>query len=334
MPGEEVAPLAESFRVKKGFTIVQNSVSRDRTLSEKALGLYVRIQSWITLPNPVSKSFLMGQCCSGEKAFESSWKELQRRGYLKTYQYRAPNSVTFDTEHDLLEKAEPDTPYFYIVTRPAGRISTVWYYDESVPGTQNGLSVLLDGDAVQTEDRLRTAAALAVRLGRPPQNRGGCSGEAEEGTPRDRTPCERGDILNIETTPGLKNKEEVLLQSSDVDENGDALYGASPEILEEGRRLAERLYSRFALGRFTEADVTSVLRCVCLRADGTLRVDRERTRLLTYAFDQARQSGAPGNWNYINGVLARLYDRGLMTLEAAEQYDQMRLESLWKDGGR
>ena len=103
--------MAESFRVKKGFTVVQNSVSRDRTLSEKALGLYVRIQSWITLPNPVSKSFLMGQCCSGEKAFESSWKELQRRGYLKTYQYRAPNSVTFDTEHDLLEKAEPSEAY-------------------------------------------------------------------------------------------------------------------------------------------------------------------------------------------------------------------------------
>ena len=326
--------MAESFRIKKGFTVVQNSVSRDRTLSEKALGLYVRIQSWITLPNPVSKGFLMGQCCSGEKAFESSWKELQRRGYLKTYQYRAPNSVTFDTEHDLLEKAEPDTPYFYIVTRPAGRISTVWYYGETGAGTQNGLSVLLDGDVVQQEDRQRTAAALALRLGSPPQNRGGCQGDPRDGSSGERAPCPRGDTLKPEVIPVIKKDPEDTIQISGDDEADAALYGASPELLEEGRRLTGRLYGRFAMGRYTEADVTTVLRCVCLRADGVLHVDRERARLLAYAFDQARQSGAPGNWNYINGVLARLYDRGLLTLEAAEQYDQTRLESFWKDGGR
>ena len=326
--------MAESFRVKKSFTVVQNTVARDKSLSEKALGLYVRIQCWITLPDrAVSKSFLLSRCSSGEKAFESSWKELQRRGYLKTYQYRAPNSVTFDTEHELLETAEPETPYFYIVTRPAGRISSVWFYGESGADTQNGLSVLLDGDAVQQEDRLRAAAAVSSMRSRPPQNRGGWERTPREGSSCERPPCDRGDTINNNEVTPVSNPsvEEPIQISGDGDEPSPALFGATEALWEEGRKIAERLYRRFASGRYTDADVDSVLRSVCLGSGGEMRTDRERVRLLAYAFDQARQAGLPGNWKYIGGVLARLYERGIGTLEAAEQYDQMRLEGFQGD---
>ena len=43
-----------------------------------------------------------------------------------------------------------------------------------------------------------------------------------------------------------------------------------------------------------------------------------------YAFEQAVCSGNPGNWNYINGVLARLAQRNITTLAAAEAYDEDR----------
>ena len=38
------------FRSKKGFTVVQNSVTRNKELSLKAKGLYMLIQSYITMP--------------------------------------------------------------------------------------------------------------------------------------------------------------------------------------------------------------------------------------------------------------------------------------------
>lgn len=38
-----------TFIPKPGFTVVQNSVARDWNLSSGALGLYTRIQSYITM---------------------------------------------------------------------------------------------------------------------------------------------------------------------------------------------------------------------------------------------------------------------------------------------
>lgn len=40
-----------TFIPKPGFTVVQNSVARDWNLSSGALGLYTRIQSYITMEN-------------------------------------------------------------------------------------------------------------------------------------------------------------------------------------------------------------------------------------------------------------------------------------------
>ena len=39
------------FRSKKGFTVVQNEITRDRDISLKAKGLYLVIQANITMPD-------------------------------------------------------------------------------------------------------------------------------------------------------------------------------------------------------------------------------------------------------------------------------------------
>ena len=49
-----------TFIPKPGFTVVQNSVARDWNLSSGALGLYTRIQSYITMENiTLTKGSLM-----------------------------------------------------------------------------------------------------------------------------------------------------------------------------------------------------------------------------------------------------------------------------------
>lgn len=49
-----------TFIPKPGFTVVRNSVARDWNLSSGALGLYTRIQSYITMETP--KAALWSAC--------------------------------------------------------------------------------------------------------------------------------------------------------------------------------------------------------------------------------------------------------------------------------
>ena len=91
------------FRKKKvNFSMVSNTIIRDKDISLKAKGLYALIQSYITLDNfTLYKSFLMKQCCEGERAFDGAWKELKQTGYLKMYKIRE-GAKTFIYEYELL----------------------------------------------------------------------------------------------------------------------------------------------------------------------------------------------------------------------------------------
>ena len=97
-----------TFRTKQiPFTQVPNTVIHDKNLSMKAKGLYMIIQSYITIPNFILyKSYLMKQCVEGEKAFDTAWSELKRMGYLKQYKFRDKDSKYFKYEYDLLDVAE------------------------------------------------------------------------------------------------------------------------------------------------------------------------------------------------------------------------------------
>lgn len=99
------------IKKKKGYTQVQNWAPDDMTLSDKALGLYTRIQRWITYEAPgfeCSKAFMRKKTPSGEKAFDSAWNELKERGYLKMYCIPPAN-----WEAELLDEPQPDTPHTY-----------------------------------------------------------------------------------------------------------------------------------------------------------------------------------------------------------------------------
>ena len=77
-----------TFIPKPGFTLVQNSVARDWNLSSGALGLYTRIQSYITMENiTLTKGSLMERVPEGEYAFNTAWNELKSKGYLFIHVY-------------------------------------------------------------------------------------------------------------------------------------------------------------------------------------------------------------------------------------------------------
>ena len=100
------------FRNKKGFTVVQNSVTRNKELSLKAKGLYMLIQSYITMPEKSwLKSDFQEMVIEGYCAFESAWKELKRAGYIKQHIYSTGKA--FRTEYELLDEPQPGDSIFY-----------------------------------------------------------------------------------------------------------------------------------------------------------------------------------------------------------------------------
>ena len=75
-----------AFRKKNGFTVVQNTIARDKRISMKAKGLYLIIQSYITMPDREwKKDDFTKMVAEGKSAFDSAWKELKDAGYLKVY---------------------------------------------------------------------------------------------------------------------------------------------------------------------------------------------------------------------------------------------------------
>lgn len=71
------------------FTMVDNRVIENKNLSMKAKGLYLIIMHYVTIPNFVlNKKYLMSLSKEGERAFDSTWKELKDAGYLKQYRLK------------------------------------------------------------------------------------------------------------------------------------------------------------------------------------------------------------------------------------------------------
>lgn len=97
-----------AFRKKKVyFTQVSNHILRNPEVSLKAKGLYSLIQSYITIENfTLYKTFLIKQCREGERAFESTWKELKENGYLIQYKFKDKKTGMFYYEYDLVDEPQ------------------------------------------------------------------------------------------------------------------------------------------------------------------------------------------------------------------------------------
>lgn len=100
------------FRSKKGYTVVQNEITRDRDISLKAKGLYLVIQANITMPDKKwRKEDFQAMTCEGKKAFDGAWNELKEAGYLRVHMYS--KGVTWTVEYELLDEAVPGAHTFY-----------------------------------------------------------------------------------------------------------------------------------------------------------------------------------------------------------------------------
>ena len=97
---------AGQFRKKKiYFTQVSNVALRDSSLSLKAKGLYSLIQSYLTIEDfTLYKNTLKKHLKEGEKAFESTWKELKDAAYLIQYRLQDPKTKQFYYEYELLDE--------------------------------------------------------------------------------------------------------------------------------------------------------------------------------------------------------------------------------------
>lgn len=101
-----------SFRRKESFTVVQNSIVRDKELPLKAKGLYLIIQSYITMPDRIwRRSDFEEMCMEGQKAFDSAWGMLKDAGYLKVH--IQSTGVTFEVEYELLDEKKEGPHTFY-----------------------------------------------------------------------------------------------------------------------------------------------------------------------------------------------------------------------------
>ena len=106
------------FRNKVPFVPISQVVAKDKEISLKAKGLYLLIQSYITIPNfKLYKSYLMSVCVEGQCSFDSAWNELKEKGYLKIYKIAKSDSKGFYYEYELLDTAEPDTPALIVIRK-------------------------------------------------------------------------------------------------------------------------------------------------------------------------------------------------------------------------
>lgn len=115
-------------------------------------------------------------------------------------------------------------------------------------------------------------------------------------------------------------------------------FGMNPDVEREITAFTASLFKRFSLRSPTKVDVFNVFAwtkestCDTIAGAETWRITfpEEHLKLLLYAFEQAVRAGATGNWNYINGVMRNLRQRGIKTLKDAEEYDIDRdMEKYW-----
>ena len=107
----------------------------------------------------------------------------------------------------------------------------------------------------------------------------------------------------------------------------ECYLGVTPEIIAQAGAVTDALFARFAARRPTDNDRDQVFlalkesRVDPETGEWSVSLPEERKQLLMYAFETAANAGKSGDWRYISGVLERLWQRGIRTLEQAEDYD-------------
>ena len=92
------------------------------------------------------------------------------------------------------------------------------------------------------------------------------------------------------------------------------------ELRKEVIGFTNKLFARYTSQYPTEADVYRGYNRTRSRGPDGHFFDTDKQGLLEYAFDQALTHGKP-NWNYVEGILDKLHERGLRTKDDCEFYD-------------
>ena len=154
------------------------------------------------------------------------------------------------------------------------------------------------------------------------------------------TPCNAPTVPN-QTIPdhlfsggdgdaGARAQEALSSFLSERSTDTSLYFGSTPEIQEEVAAFTSAAFSRFADRRATENDEAQAFLALYSSeqdpqtGDWRMTIPPERKDLLLYAFEAASNAGKPGDWRYIQGVLANLSRRGILTLADAEDYDDDR----------
>lgn len=136
---------------------------------------------------------------------------------------------------------------------------------------------------------------------------------------------------NIISGDGGKRSREAA--ESEIDDylserqlEPSAYFGVTDNDLSEIAALTSAIFSRFTKREPTKADITNAFFATYQQVQDesggwSVVFPKEKKRLLMYAFEQAMNAGKPGDWRYIEGVLTRLHQRGITTLDTAECYD-------------
>ena len=131
------------FRRKNGFTVVQNQIARDNNISLKAKGLYLVIQSYITMPDVTwKKSDFEKFSTDGRRSFDTSWTELRDAGYIKWHRVYVKSTGKFRDEFELLDEPK-EGPYGYFYNK-----------DGELSSTKGNviLKQMIDVNSVQSEE--------------------------------------------------------------------------------------------------------------------------------------------------------------------------------------
>lgn len=96
----------------------------------------------------------------------------------------------------------------------------------------------------------------------------------------------------------------------------------------QAEQIAREIFFKFTTKKPVESDISRVFDYTHeregVREETQISFPAERIKLLAYAFEQAADAGKPGNWRYIIGVMGKLGQRGIKTIEQAEDYDYER----------
>lgn len=92
-------------------------------------------------------------------------------------------------------------------------------------------------------------------------------------------------------------------------------YGLTADFVETVRQTTDALFDKYELGTPKVWDYRQVSR-YCGPAD--------QADLLDYAFEQSGVAGKFGDWRYIDGIMDRLFTRGITTEKQARSWDRER----------